>query len=424
MKKLLSLITVFIVILAGCGELNTTTTDGDGVITVWAWDQYFNIPIMEKAGEIYKESHPDFELDVIDIAQPDVKQKMHISLQSGELDQLPDIVLLGDEYADTYLQAYPDSFVDLSNDVNYDDFSGYKKEACTVDGNSYCIPFDNGIAGLFYRIDYIEAAGYTEDDMQDLTYSEYYKICQDVYEKTGKTMINYQIPSGSFSLKMLLQTVGSPYYDLDNPESLLSNEYVKKALEISKEPMGQDWAFETVDSITYNAGLTNGDIGSVVEGAWIAPTIQSEEEFSGLWKVAPVPRMEFDGAVNAAKTGGSSWYLLSGKGDEELAIDFMNTTFGGNVDFYEWMLGEYGAIGTYVPAFSSSAYEEEVEYFGGQQVYKDFATWSENVINVDFGPDVTTLEQVLAGEFLPYLNEDIDVDEYLQIVLEQFEAQI
>ncbi len=423
MKKLFAVISVFVIILAGCSSGSVDAQEGDGVVTVWAWDQYFNIPIMEKAGEIYKESNPDFELEVIDIAQPDVKQKLHISLQSGELDQLPDIVLLGDEYANTYLEAYPGSFVDLTDKVNYNDFSGYKQESCTIDGKSYCVPFDNGIAGLFYRIDYIEEAGYTEEDMQNLTDSEYYKICKDVYEKTGKTFINYAIPSSSLSLKMMLQTVGVPYYELDNPDSLLTNEAVKEALKTFKEPMGKDWAFETVDSITYNAGLTNGDIGSVVEGAWIAPTIQTEEDFAGLWRVAPVPRLDISGTVNAGKTGGSSWYVLSNKGDEELIIDFMNATFGGDVSFYEWMLQEYGAIGTYIPAFDSPAYEEEVEYFGGQQVYLDFATWSTEVINVDFGPEVNVLEQVMAGEFIPYLNDEIDVDEYLNIVLEQFKLQ-
>lgn len=422
MKKFIFSILSALIILTACGS--TDSVEGDEVLTVWAWDQYFNIPIMEKAGEIYAESHPGFQLEVIDIAQNDVKQKLHISLQSGAFDQLPDIVLLGDEYANTYLEAYPDSFVNLSDKVNYDDFSSYKKDACSLDGEAYCMPFDNGVAGMFYRLDFIEAAGYTEEDMQNLTYDEYYAICKDVYEKTGNRMVDYSIASDSLVLRMELQSAGVPYYELDNPESLLDNEALKVALETYKEPIRQDWAFETVDSVTYNAGLTNGDIGSIVEGVWIAPTIESAEEYSGKWRVAPVPRLDMDGTVNAGKTGGSSWYVLNGKGDEDLAVDFLNATFGGDVSFYEWMLNEYGALGTYIPAFDSEAYNQEVDYFGGQQIYKDFAQWSNEVINVDFGPDATTLEQILGGESLAYINDEIDVDELLQTVLTQFEAQI
>lgn len=422
MKKIIIVVIALIFIVSGCG--GNEAVEGDGVLTVWAWGKDFNIPIMEKAGEIYKEDHPDFELEIVEIAQPDLKEKMHISLQSGTFDQLPDIVLLGDEYANTYLEAYPGSFVDLTDKVNYDDFSTYKKDVCTIDNQSYCMPFDNGVAGLFYRLDYIEEAGYSEEDMQNLTYQEYYDICKDVYEKTGHYMINYEIPSDSLSLKLMLQTAGAPYFELDNPDTMLDNEALKLALETYKEPIRQDWAYETVDSVTYNAGLTNGTIGSVVEGSWIAATIMTGDEYSGNWRVAPVPRLDIDGSVNAGKTGGSSWYVIDGKGDEELAVDFLNSTFGGDIEFYDWMLKEHGAISSYIPAFDSDQYSAGVDYFGGQPIYHDFAVWSEDVNNVDYGPNATIFEQILAGESIAYINGDIDVDELLQTILKQYKSQV
>ncbi len=33
--------------------------------------------------------------------------------------------------------------------------------------------FDTGVAGLFYRTDYMEEIGVTDEDMQDLTWDEY-----------------------------------------------------------------------------------------------------------------------------------------------------------------------------------------------------------------------------------------------------------
>ena len=47
----------------------------------------------------------------------------------------------------------------------------------------YGIPFDSGVAAVFYRTDYIEEAGYTAEDMQDLTWDKYIEIGQAVQEK-------------------------------------------------------------------------------------------------------------------------------------------------------------------------------------------------------------------------------------------------
>ena len=47
-----------------------------------------------------------------------------------------------------------------------DDFASYKTGVNQVDGKMYGIPFDSGVAAVFYRTDLIEEAGYTAEDMQ------------------------------------------------------------------------------------------------------------------------------------------------------------------------------------------------------------------------------------------------------------------
>ena len=35
--------------------------------------------------------------------------------------------------------------------ISYDDFAAYKKDMLSYDGAGYGVPFDTGVAGLFYR---------------------------------------------------------------------------------------------------------------------------------------------------------------------------------------------------------------------------------------------------------------------------------
>ncbi len=129
-------------------------------ITVWCWDPNFNVAIMKEAGERYAKSHPDFKLNVVDFAKVDVEQKLQTGLASGVTDGMPDIVLIEDYGAQKYLQSFPGAFAPMTDKVDYKAFAPYKVELATLDGQTYSMPFDSGVTGLYYRKDYIEAAGY------------------------------------------------------------------------------------------------------------------------------------------------------------------------------------------------------------------------------------------------------------------------
>ena len=49
----------------GCNHFavfRINATGGDNKLTVWAWDQTFNIKAMKLAGELYAKDHPGFEV--------------------------------------------------------------------------------------------------------------------------------------------------------------------------------------------------------------------------------------------------------------------------------------------------------------------------------------------------------------------------
>ena len=114
---------------------------------------------------------------------------MKLLLSSQVYDQLPDVIMIEDYDVQDVLQNYEEEFVALDDRVDYDKYVDYKRKLVEHDGKSYGIPFDCGTAALFYRLDILEQAGFSEADMQNLTWSRYMEIGQQVYQKTGIPML-------------------------------------------------------------------------------------------------------------------------------------------------------------------------------------------------------------------------------------------
>lgn len=180
MKKTICalLVLAMMLSLAACGGAAAPKTDN--VITIWAWDEAFNIKAVNDAAELYKGINPDVTIEVVNMAQEDIVQKLNTSLASSTYEGLPEIVLIEDYRIQGYLRSFPDDFADLSSIAKPEDFAAFKTAVNVVDGKLYGIPFDSGVAAIFYRLDVLEQAGYSEADMQDLTWEEFIKIGEDV----------------------------------------------------------------------------------------------------------------------------------------------------------------------------------------------------------------------------------------------------
>lgn len=185
--------------LAACGGQPGSTAQASGTgaekLTVWCWDENFNIAAMNTAAEYYRAAgHEDFELEVVNTIEEDVRSKCVAALSAGVTDGMPDIILVGDNWAKNFLTNYEGCFVDLTDEIDFSEFASYKVSCLTVNDRVYGVPFDSGSAGLFYRIDILEAAGFTPEDLEDITWPEMIEIAKAVKEKTGKYAFQF-IPS-------------------------------------------------------------------------------------------------------------------------------------------------------------------------------------------------------------------------------------
>lgn len=429
-KRFFLLLSITLVLfIVGCSSDNSEEAGNDksnsggetNEVTAWAWDPEFNIAALEIADEAY-DGEEDIDLNIIENAQDDIIQKLNTTLSSGADKGLPNIVLIEDYRAQSFLESYPDAFFAMDDYIDTDDFADYKMATTQYDGEQYGVPFDSGATGLYVRTDYLEEAGYTVDDVTDITWNEYIEIGKEIKDKTGVDLLTLD-PNDLGQIRMMIQSVGSWYVDEDgSTPNLANNEALTEAFEVYKGMIDADIAKTVSDWSQFVGAFNSGDVVSVPTGNWITPSIKAEESQSGDWAVVPTPTLKMEDSVSASNLGGSSWYVLNIDGKEK-AAEFLANTFGSNVDMYEELVTELGAIGAYLPALDSEAFESEDEYFGDQSIVEDFSKWTDEIPGVNYGLHTYAIEDIIVEAMQQYQNGS-DLSEVLDNAQQQAESQL
>ncbi|MCM3748084.1 extracellular solute-binding protein [Paenibacillus pasadenensis] len=435
MKKLMAMLLAGSVLLSACSSDGTEGGSENAVnsgkeadsapkeITVWAWDPAFNIAAMNVAKEAYAKVKPEVTINVVENAQADIVQKLNTGLNSGSTKGLPNIVLIEDYRAQSFLQAYPDSFYELTDLVKADAFADYKIGPTSVDGKQYGVPFDSGVTGMYVRTDYLEQAGYKLADMQEIDWKKYIEIGKAVKEKTGKSMVTLD-PNDLGLIRMMIQSAGAWYTAEDGKTpTIAGNAALKEAFELYKEMMDSGIVKVNSDWSQFVGAFNSGEVATVPTGNWITPSIKAEASQSGKWAVAPLPKLgTTEGSVHASNLGGSSWYVLNVDG-KEAAAEFLAKTFASDAELYQTMNTKVGVIGTLKAAASGEAYAAADDYFQGQKVVSDFSAWTEQIPKVNYGMNTYAIEDIMVVAMQAFLGGK-DVDTVLKEAQTQADTQI
>jgi lactose/L-arabinose transport system substrate-binding protein len=391
-------------------------------ITVWCWDPNFNVAIMKEAGDRYTKNHPDITFNVVDFAKADVEQKLQTGLSAGVGAGLPDIVLIEDYSAQKYLQSFPDAFAPMSGKVDYSGFAPYKVRVMTVGGEVYGMPFDSGVTGMYYRKDYLAAAGFQPQDMQNITWDRFIEIGKQVKAKTGKKMISIS-PDDAGLVHIMIQSAGAWYFDKDGNLNITGNSALKASLETVGKLVSADVYEPAAGWANWVSTFTSGDVATVISGVWITATIKAQVDQSGKWGVAPIPALTIDGATHQSNTGGSSWYVLATSSEKDVAIDFLNQIYGKDIDFYQRILRDRGAVGSLMAARTGAAYSQADDFFGGEKVWQSFSDWLAKVPPVNYGTFTNEVDAAVISQ-LPEVARGGSVDAALKAIEAQAKTQI
>lgn len=431
-KKMLAVLTASLMLagsLTACGSSESSGSDSaantdSNTITIWAWDDNFNVKAANLAKEYYQKTNPDVEVNVVSMAQADIVQTLNTALSSGTYNGLPNIVLIEDYRIQNYLSAYPGEIKDLSGSVKAEDFMDYKLGVMTEDDKIYGVPFDSGVAALFYRTDYIEEAGYSAEDMQDLTWDEYIEIGKAVKEKTGKSMLTLD-PSDLGQIRMMMQSAGAWYVQEDGKTvNIAENEVLKEAVKTYQSMMESGISTQISGWDPFVSAFQKGDVASVPTGCWIAPTITAATDQSGKWAVAPLPKLSnVDESLNTSNIGGASWYVLDKVGNSDLAEQFLAETFASNVDLMNDLASEINLVSTLKASSTAENYSKPSEFFGGQEIFNDFSQWTTEIPTVNYGLYTYTIEDIMT-EAVQSVLQGADIDETFANTQVQAEAAV
>lgn len=120
-------------------------------------------------------------------------------------------------------------------------------------------------------------------------------------------------------------------------------------------------------------------------------------------------------SVNASSIGGGGWYVLKNVGHEELAKDFLGNTFASSVDLMNQLATDITLVSTMNAAAEAENYKKGSEYFGGQEVFADFAKWTSEVPSVNYGMNTYVLEDLMTEALQAILNgadKDTTLEDY------------
>lgn len=355
-------------------------------ITVWCWDPLFNIYAMQEAAKIYSKINPDVTINIVETPWDDVQTKLTTAVMAGQLNTLPDILLMQDNALQKNVTNYPGIFYDLTDSgIDFTKFADFKVNHTVVDGRNYGVPFDNGAAITALRVDILEQAGYTNEDFTDITWSRFIEIGKDVLAKTGYPLLS-AVSESPDHIMVCLQSAGSWMFDDKGNVFIANNEVLKETVEIYVELVKSGVLVQVADWEQYIGTINRGTVAGTINGCWIIGTIVAQPEQEGKWRITNIPRLDkAPNATNYSNQGGSSWMVLANSPNKDIAVDFLKHTFAGSVELYEIILPSSGALATYLPAGDSDVYNEPHPFFGGQAIYADITEFAEKVPKITYG---------------------------------------
>lgn len=390
MKKIAALLTSALMLLsmAACGSggsagestaTGATAAGGENKLTVWCWDPAFNIYAAKEAAKIYTADNPDVEINVVEVPWDQIQVAVTTAGQSGDYSTLPDILLMQNNAFQKNTTNFPDMFLDLtSSDISFKDFGESVLGYSIVDSKNFGVPFDNGTAVSGLRTDILEEAGYTIDDFTDITWEKYIEQGEDIFTKTGKSMLS-GVAGESDTVMIMMQSAGGSLFNEDGTANFTDNPILEESINTYVEMVQKKVLIEVNSWDESVSGFVNGDIAGVYNGCWILGSVQTAADQSGNWGITNLPKLNVSTATNYSANGGSSWAVTANASNPDLAMDFLSKTFAGSVELYETILPSSGAIANYLPAAESPAYQEPQEFFGGDTIYAKIVDYSEKV---------------------------------------------
>lgn len=361
-----------------------------GSITVWSWD--VAATALKRLATEYQASHPGTSIDVVDIGYDNAYDKISVGLQAGS--GLPDLLTIETDHASGYLGQFPQGFVKLDSVIGDKkaDFDPSKWAAATgADGGIYMVPWDSGTVALYYRSDYLKAAGVDPNSLT--TWDALIAAGEKIKAATGHTLMSIDVSSGA-TFGMLMQQQGAWIFDEAGNVAVNSDKAVQ-ALTVLKT-IHDKGLLKNVKGWDGRVSSTKaGDSAVHPEAVWWIGTLESEmKELSGKFGVVPLPA--FGDSARTAANGGSNLAVPAQAKNPTLAADFAAWVLA-DAKNQASMMEKEGLFPAYLPALKEPIFNQPDKFFGGQKVYQLFADQTAKIPPVNYTSDYAKASDIVGN---------------------------
>ncbi len=373
MKKLVVMLLCLLMLIsiAGCGAGtssagSTSAGEGnaasaEGKLVIWAWDQ--NLPSINYAADMYKKAHADSKIEVVVQNVPDTVDKMSTFFASGVGKDLPDMVLMDNIQIQTFLQQFPDKFVNLSKmgfDQYKDKFSKAHLELLSHEGSLYAFPFDVAPMMLEVNTEIMKKANV--DPASLVTWDDFSNAAAAV-NKAGYAM---HVKFAENEVIGMMQSAGVGIFDSERNIDLLN----PKVVEVIEKYMKLQSTNASDKVIEDGAKFGEEKVATMLKPAWsIGEDIPVQKSLNGKVTLIPMPKIKNEtGYTSSANNGGSSFFILESSKVKDAAYE-IGKYITTELESQKIALSK-GLMPGYLPSAELPEFTAGVEYFSGQPIWK------------------------------------------------------
>lgn len=377
--------------LVGCSSGSSNSGSGSssdidaalkkgGTITYWTWT-----PTAKDQVAAFEKKYPKVKVNLVNAGTNTTEYtKLQNAVKAGK--GAPDVAQV--EYYAIPQFALTDSLADLSQfglDKLKDDYSSGPWSSVNVQGKLVGLPQDSGPMAMFYNKTEFEKYGIAVPK----TWDEYVAAAKKLHAANPNAYITSDSGDPGFITSMIWQAGGQPFKVDGTKVSInLQDEGTKKFTAVWDQLVeGKLLSQVTGWSDEWYKALGNGDVATLITGAWMPATLESSvAQASGQWAVAPIPT--YDGKAANAENGGSAEVVLKQSKNQALAAGFLKWLNDSKDSVNIFIKGGGGFPSTVADQQSDTFLNQAPAYFGGQKI---------NQVLVDGAKDVKS-----GWQYLPY----------------------
>lgn len=375
--------------LAGCASNSSGTPAGStdvaaalkkgGTITYWSWT-----PSAEAQVAAFEKAYPKVHVKLVNAGTNTTEYtKLQNAIKAGS--GAPDVAQV--EYYAIPQFALSKSLVDLTA-YGFDSLkSAYTPgpwSSVNVGGGLYGLPQDSGPMALFYNKTVFDKYGLTVPK----TWDEYIADAKKLHAANPEAYITSDSGDSGFTTSMIWQAGGRPFTSNGSKVSINLQDEGSKKWASTWNDLVDNKLLSPVPgwSDDWFKSLGNGNIASLVTGAWMPGVLESSvKDGSGQWRVAPTPA--YDGKPANSENGGGAQVVLKQSKNPALASGFLKW-LNNSPESIKVFLASGGFPSTTNELNSDSFLADAPDYFGGQKI---------NEVLVQGAKDVST-----GWSYLPY----------------------